>query len=67
MDYTALYPRRCNIHTKYVRFEVFTAVNNEECRLLGCEEVWLLQEQRCQRTVSPPSSGWKKIRELGTT
>jgi hypothetical protein len=32
----------------------------EECRLLGREAVWLLQEPTFRRNLAPPSLGWQE-------
>jgi hypothetical protein len=42
-----------------VRFEVFTSGDYEDCCLLGCYAMWLLQEP-IQKTVMPPSSEWQE-------
>jgi hypothetical protein len=34
--------RMVNQYLNYVKFEVFTVGDYEECRLLGCYAVWLL-------------------------
>jgi hypothetical protein len=39
--------------------------DKEECLFLGCGAVWVLLEPTFLRNLSPPSSGWKRISELG--
>jgi hypothetical protein len=33
----------------------------KECRLLECYALWILQEPKFRRNISPPSSGWHGI------